>query len=385
MTVLSGAFYPPVATAACDPSFVQVNADGFGNNQNDYTWSQAVFGDYLYAGTYNRDQGGEIWRYDGATWSQVVSAGFNTPENQGFRNLVVFNGYLHTGTLNESTGAELLRSADGVTWETVMTGGFGNSDLESVRGMQVFAGYIYVGLQNTASGPGELWRSADGVNYEPINVDGFGDTNNSSPHTMEVFNGELYIATRHRNNPPGLYILRSADGLTFETVVGPGAATPGAFGVAGGNRASLDMHAHTDGYLYIGTVRFQGFQIWRTQDGISYEPVVGRGFNDFGNMYAWRFISYEGYLWVGTFNIANTLFGVKGGTIWRTQNGTAWTEMVGRNGQYAGYGFDDIYNWGIRSFAEYQGKLYIGTANNFQSGVANGTEVWEWPGEVCEP
>lgn len=371
------------AMAACEPAFTQVNDDGFGSDANEYTWAQLVFNDKLYAGTLNRTFGAEVWRFDGASWEQVVSAGFNTPTNQGFRNFVEFKGSLYGGTLNRAFGAQLLRTADGTTWEVVMTGGFGNRDLATIRGMAVFDGFIYVGLQNFATGPGELWRSADGLNFEPVNVDGFGDPGNQSPHALEVFAGQLYVANKHRSNPPGLNIVRSADGLNFETVVGPDSGTPGAFGSPQGNKASLDMHVHTDGYLYVGTTRRSGFQVWRTADGINYQRVVRAGFADRGNVYAWRFISYDGYLWLGTYNYLAAYAGIKGGAVWRTADGENWTEMVGRNGLYHGYGFDNVYNWGIRSFSVYNDKLYIGTANNYQASDANGTEVWEWPGEAC--
>jgi hypothetical protein len=60
--------------------------------------------------------------------------------------------------------------------------------------------------------------------------------------------------------------------------------------------------------------------------------------------------------------------------------------MIGPNpGAFLGYGFDDQYNWGIRSFGVFQDKLYIGTGNCFSCGQTGemGAEIWEWPGEVC--
>ena len=223
------AIQPDAAQAACNPQFKQVNVNGFGSPANSYCWSMKVFNGHLYVGTRNPQEGGEIWRYDGTNWEKVVSGGLISKANGGFRNLEVFNSAIYAGTKNSYSGAQLLRSLDGTDWKVVMANGFGVAENESVRGLQTFDGHLYIGLQNTADGPGQLYRTSNGTDFTPVSLDGFGDPDNSSMHTMAVFNGDLYVATRQRI--PGLRILRSSDGLNFEMVVGPGAATPEGFSI----------------------------------------------------------------------------------------------------------------------------------------------------------
>ncbi|MDY6853747.1 MAG: hypothetical protein SWO11_03410 [Thermodesulfobacteriota bacterium] len=374
------------AHTACNPQFEQVNINGFGNISNRYSWSMKVFNNYLYVGTRNHDDGGEIWRYDGTDWENVVSGGFTSMNNTGFRNMAVLNGAIYAGTNNEISGAELIRSFDGTNWEVVIDNGFGNMENASIRGMKVFIGYLYIGLQNTADGPGQLFRTEDGTNFTPVTLDGFGNTDNASIHTLEVFNGRLYAATKNREG--GLQVWRNSDvdGLIFEMVVGPGAATSEGFGNKRGNRTPMDMHIF-NGQMYIGSINAgRGFGVWRTSDGLTYEQVVFNGFGDFGNAYPWRFETYENHIWLGTFNYLNIIFN-KGGSLWRSSTGNLdeWEEMIGRHGIYMGYGFDNPCVWGIRSFAVFQGKLYIGTAINKWCRIKKylGTEIWEWPGEEC--
>ncbi|MDY6857281.1 MAG: hypothetical protein SWO11_21780 [Thermodesulfobacteriota bacterium] len=379
-------FQTDTAQAACDPQFIQVNQNGFGSQFNRYCWSMKVWNGHLYVGTRNMKKGGEIWRYDGTEWQNVVSAGFTSKESEGFRNLEILNNVIYAGSMNLYSGAELLRSHDGTNWEIVMDDGFGVPQNDSIRGMQTFAGFLYIGLQNQGTGSGQLYRTEDGTTFIPVSLDGFGDRDNNSMHTMEVFNSQLYVGTRNRN--AGLQIWRTMDGSNFEMVVGPGAATPEGFGSKRGNRSAMDMHVF-NGQMYVGVSNpTRGFSVWRTSDGLTYEQVISNGFGVFGNSFAWRFATYENQVWLGTYNYLNAFFINRGASLWRSSTGNVddWKELVGKDGIYFGYGFDNDCVWGIRAFEIFQGKLYIGTGNrdwclNLDEA---GAEVWEWPGEVCD-
>ena len=168
-------------------------------------------------------------------------------------------------------------------------------------------------------------------------------------------------------------------------MVGPGAAVESGFGDRD-NTSLLDLQVFGD-HLYVGTQNFfSAFKVFRTLDGIDYEQVGLSGFGDPGNAYAWRLHTYEDAIWLGTFNIISYWFSVKGASVWRSFDGVSWQEQVGGNGVFLDYGFDNIYNWGVRTFETYNGKLYIGTANCFLPRCepdAQGLEIWEWPGEAC--
>ncbi|GMQ83962.1 MAG: hypothetical protein BMS9Abin06_0710 [Gammaproteobacteria bacterium] len=396
------------AMGQCKPEFRQVNVDGFGDRFNSMAFSMKVFGDYLYVGVGSRSRPAELWRYDGNTWQQITDTGFGNPNNRGIRALRIYRKQLYAATINQVEGAEIWRSADGLTWEPVMTGGFGTPINGAVRSLMPFMHRLYAGTQRLtleaptidapASAPdsklpleapvtnalipgqgSEVWRSFNGGRWVPINEDGFGNLNNQSAHTMGILGGVLYVGTR--NVATGGEIWRTTDGVSFEQVVGPQSSTPGGFG---NPDTALIVHMKNfKGKLYVATANLlDGFALMSTSDGKTYEQIGEPGFGDPDNGEAWRMHKYQGALWLGVANL-NVL--KKGGSLWRTFDGTTWEEMIGQNGTYMSYGFDDTKNWGIRSMETYNGKLYIGTSQCEFGGCSafiSGAEVWEWSGEA---
>jgi hypothetical protein len=384
-----GATIPRLAFADCEPGFRQVNIDGFGNRFNLYAWSMQVFGDRLYVGTFNQTTGGEIWAYDGTQWLQVLQESLPATGNQGFRSMIVFDGYLYAGTYNTVTGAEVWRTPDGVHWQQLVADGFGDVNNKAVRGIAVFQNQLYIGTQNVPGKGGQLWRSADGVTFTPVSTDGLGDPANSAMHSMAVFRKQLYIGTKNQDTM--LQVWRTSDGDHYEQVVGPNAAEPPGFGVPF-NNATMSMYVY-NGMLYFGTGNYDqngdvvnGFGAYRTLDGIHYGAVITHGGGDIQNRFGWRFMGYEGYLWLGVGNF--DILGGEGGQAVRSPDGGrgSWEMMVGPGSPYYGYGFGNWMNWGIRSFAVYHDKLYLGTAQCWESWCTpyvTGAQVWEWSGEAC--
>ena len=380
---------PATALADCTPSFRMVNTGGFGNRFNLYAWSMQVFQDRLYVGTFNQTTGGEIWAYDGTQWLQVLQRSLPETGNEGFRSMIVFNGYLYAGTYNTVAGAEVWRTPDGVHWTQLVADGFGDTSNKAVRGVAVFQGQLYIGTQNEFGNGGQLWRSADGTTFLPVSTDGLGDPSNSAMHSMAVFRKQLYIGTKNQNTM--LQVWRTADGEHYEQVVGPDATVPSGFGIQD-NNATMSMYVYGN-MLYVGTGNFdqegfasQGFGVYRSRDGLQYATINANGAGDIDNRFAWRFMAYENQLWLGMGNF-NILAG-EGGQAARSPDGNRndWQMMVGQNGAYAPTGFGNWMNWGIRSFAVYHDKLYVGTAQCWKPWCAQyvtGTEVWEWSGEAC--
>ncbi|RLB76275.1 MAG: hypothetical protein DRH15_12845, partial [Deltaproteobacteria bacterium] len=87
-----------------------------------------------------------------------------------------------------------------------------------------------------------------------------------------------------------------------------------------------------NGMLYIGTLNFNdGAEIWRTRDGVTWEPVELYGFGR-TNGYIWRLIEYKGMLVAGTLN---PFFGCE---IWASDTGEAGTlKQVNIKGMYASF------------------------------------------------
>ena len=148
-------------------SWSQVNADGFGDT---YNWGVVLqgFSGYLYAGTYNYaasdNPGSELWRCqicDGTDWQQFpVAKGFGDTENRAIRSLIIYNNELYAATYNRTSGIEVWASSNGIDWEQVNVDGFGNSDNIFPywdNSTCVFDGGWYVGTWNHVSG-GEVWK-----------------------------------------------------------------------------------------------------------------------------------------------------------------------------------------------------------------------------------
>lgn len=338
---------------------------GFNYTYNCLAGTIKEFKDKLYVGTwstplgdiYNHDRnGGEIWRYDGTMWEQVVGynapimkGGFGNPDNVGIFDFEEFNGYIYTGTMNwdfsKNGGCEIWRSQDGVQWEQVVEHGFkpnmtetdlkiGVTNTYSWK-MEVFQNQLYVGTFNSRyklignAGVGcQLWRTNDGKEWEKVilpNGDGFGNSKNYGVRTMTVYNNELYIGT--------------AANLLHNT----------------------------------------GCEIWK-YDGVDWTPIISdevpgvkstdieySGFGNPLNKYAWSMtVTSDNKLWVGTANgkMVNLMEPKTSGCeIW-CFNGTAWKPIVKDGDNELSSGFGDIINEGARSMIEYpegSGNIVVGT------------------------
>jgi len=92
---------------------------------------------------------GQIWATDGLTFTRVVTAGFGNPDNGGISSLASFNDCLYAGTYNPATGYEVwkLRCASDpeAPPQSVIRGGAGQPHNEAVMSMRVFQGHLYVG------------------------------------------------------------------------------------------------------------------------------------------------------------------------------------------------------------------------------------------------
>jgi flagellin len=162
-----------------------------------------VFNGYLYAGTYNSDTGGEIWRTsNGTAWTQVNTDGFGDYDNDAIASFAVFNGYLYAGTMHYSTGGQVWRCStvsgcdEASDWEQVVSDGFGSTDNYGAYALIACDNYLYCVTRNYETGA-EVWRSSgDSGDWEQVGPDGFGDSNNSLTYLdNSVAAGSLYIGT----------------------------------------------------------------------------------------------------------------------------------------------------------------------------------------------
>jgi len=229
---------------------------------------------------------------------------------------------------------------------------------------------------------------------------GFGDTRNWCVAKMKVFNGKLYVSTWQSPDVGGE--IWRYDGFTWEQVVGPNATMKGGFNNTDNMALScMEVFENSSGvtHLYVGTSNldrscYGGCQVWRTEDGETWEQVVDRGFRDHGaglftkNAYAWCMEVFNDSLYVGTFNS-----GVDWGCqLWRTVTGDAggddWEKvMLPKNNETGEFkdGFGEAQNYGIRGLVNYSGNLYVGTATSVAQLYYPGCEIeaielWKYDG-----
>ena len=211
-------------------------------------------------------------------------------------------------------------SASAATWLPVADNtDFGSDSNISGPGWKsaaVFEGNLIIGLENTTDGC-EVWEF-NGTTWTQINTDGFGDTNNGATVAFHVYDGDLFVSTS--NSVTGLEI-----------------------------------------WSYNGTVWTEA-----TQQGT---VPPGDGFGTSENINSGAMTTYNGQLYVGTYNPPS--FGVTtGAELWKF-DGADWTEE-----NIGGLGFGDTDNQAISALLEdSDGHLLAGTTNG-----GAGAEIFEYDG-----
>jgi len=142
-------------------------------------------GSYLYAGTFNRTTGGEVWRTNnGTAWTQVNPDGFGDADNQAVSAMAVFNDYLYASTYRppgSPAGAEVwsCQTCDGTDWNRVVDNGFGNPQSRGYSALEATqAGLIFI-VSNWDTGL-EVWKTTDGAMWEQVGFNGLGDPWNTA-------------------------------------------------------------------------------------------------------------------------------------------------------------------------------------------------------------
>ena len=235
--------------------------ESFGNPENLTVFEMGVFNGHLYAGTVNPHTGFELWKTDGEggppyRWTRVLQRGaWRGPFNEVVVSLCEFKGalYLGTGVVNGGyhrayrlgpAAAEVIRIWPDDSWDLLV----GQSRVTPEGLKYPLSGYS-AGFDNLFSG--YVWR-------------------------MCVHGEYLYAGT-----------------FSWANVV-----------------PYLPMHAWPEDVVKLMkqwgveqlTRRYGGFALWRTHDGIHWEPVTRSGFS---NKYNWgvrNFASTPHGLFVATAN-----------------------------------------------------------------------------------
>lgn len=259
---------------------------------------------------------------DGGRFEAVSEPGFGDPTLLSFRSFASFEWKLFVAPAGTVTRDTLDRNfcrqamiyvsdspSDG-EWKPAMAPGFGDPGNRAIHSMGVLHGHLYAATGNPERGF-QIWKTdAQGpppFEWRPVILDGAGRYNvNELVLTMATFKGALYVGT----GLPGF-------GYDREHHCGPGAT-------------ELIRIFPDDGWeLVMGSPRFspQGLQV----------PVsaMGPGFEDPFNSVAWSMTEHDGCFYVGTnnwhaFHIAFSGERVMQGgfNLWATEDGEAWEPVI---------------------------------------------------------
>jgi len=222
---------------AGDPSEIvweTISTNGMGNPHNSAHHGFHVFGNSLYAGTFNFDEGTEIWRTttgNRGEWRQVAPKAFGDPRNTDAANMVSQGGFLYAGIETARppfAGARIVRTDSSGRWQQVNVSGFGNTLNHNIIAMEFFKGDLYAGTWNVFEGT-EIWRAnpqqsgTPFAGWEKVSANGLGDPAvNKSSNFMVANGGNLYVVGYQSGSLSRGFVFVTRDGAAWEEVSGPG-------------------------------------------------------------------------------------------------------------------------------------------------------------------
>jgi len=434
MTYFGGNLYVGTSITAGDgdvwrfngTSWTKIGGDGINSG-----WAASTYeivaglandGTNLYAGLGSGDGDGEIWRWNGTSWTKLggdgLSSSWTTAQGDGVYALEYSSGMLYVG-LHDANGNGMIWTHDGSNWARIGGGYVNNSwggfNLQSVESTTNHAGKLYAGTGTTVSGNALVWEF-DGVKWKLIGGQGINSSwapeSFENVYTLQSYKGELYAGLGYNANDAEVW---KYNGSTWTQVGGDS--------INGGwttNFEVVNVLAVWGNDLYAGLGNSaQDGEVWRW-NGTSWTKIGGDGVNSSwvtgdniesvlsltlfnGNLYAglgasvndaevWRFngtswskIGGDGVAgsWSGAYEevfimrVYNNklITGLGNGTddaeVW-SYDGTSWSKIGGDdvNGSWTTGTYERV-----RSMAIYNGRLYVGIGDGGGDG-----EVWEWNG-----
>lgn len=327
-------------------------------------------GTLLYAGLQATAASGEMWSYNGTSWTRI--AGNHINKSWGFyglnsvESLTEANGKLYAGNGNATAGNALVWEFDGTSWGIVAGQGVNSSwainTYESVPSLMRYGGNLYAGLGTTAN-DGEVWKYASG-SWSEIG----GDSLNSSwgagyevVQSMTVFNGLLVAGLGNSANDAEVW---TYNGSTWTKIGGD--STNSGWTT---NIETVRSLMTYNGNLYAGNGDSAGdADVWKW-NGTAWSQIGGDTLNSSWASATFETVDsmavYNGYLVAGLGNSAGDA------EVWQ-YNGSSWTRIGGdaTNSSWADATYERV-----RTLSVFNGELYAGLGSTAGDG-----EVWKWNG-----
>jgi hypothetical protein len=316
---------------------------------------------YLYAGTMAAHSP-EVWRSasgDPGSWEKVFTFP-DEPESKigSIRGIIPHDdGLLYMSTTRSGDilpgGVGQIWATDGITFTRVITDGFGDPNNGGISSLASFKGCLYAGTYNPATGY-EVWKLRCLSDLEappqPVIRGGASQPHNEAVMSLRVFKDHLYVGTGiplgfnpvTRHGPRGCDLIRITPDDNWEVVVGPKRSQPLSEYRAGFGWYLIVycwyMKEHED-HFYLGTWDMSRTIAFLGQDVENVAPPFRPLLNELvARPEDWR--------------------SPMGGDLYRTADGVRWEPVF-----LDGLGNPD--NHGIRTLESTPMGLFVGTENPF--------------------
>lgn len=288
------------------------DSNNFNNcRQNNYAWSIAQLGEYIYIGTGRNI----VYNIINNISPDSITPLSTTPT-----------------VANNSPEIWRYKQNDSISWEKVYTVPkyLQVSGIRFIVSHKPFNGNKYL-YASSYGGNLKIFKSTNGVNWFPISDIVLKGT---SSRAMISHKGKLYIATIDEMNPtntPSLYSSVDPEIYPWEDVID--SSNPLYDKSKNPNGSISEMIVFND-KIYVSTNNPNGVQVWRTNDSTpklnDWTLIVDNGFGDAANQYTLSMGIYKNYLYVsGTKSLPLSWLSPIGCDIIRISTNDNWQLVVG--------------------------------------------------------
>ncbi len=331
--------------------------------------SMDYFGGNLYAGLGSGTGGGEVWRYNGSSWTKIGGDGLSSSWAAAFtvKRLENDGTNLYAGTGNTAGMADVWRW-NGTIWAQIGGDGINSSwaasTYEEVLSSFYMGSNLYIGLGTTA-GDAEVWRWSGGAWTKLASSGvGFPAATYTGVYSLSGDGTNLYAGVGSGVNLGDVW---KYNGSTWTQVGNDGLNSSWTGGRLVSTMAYVNskLFAHNT-FSAVATIPLYSYNgsVWQREGGQYFDGSWGyTAFNAVQSM-----TTSSGKLYAG-------LTSTYGGAIVFEFNGGVWQQIGGNltNGSWDLGTFN-----AIESMTSYNGNLVVGT-----TGTVNGdAEVWSWDGST---
>ena len=350
------------------------SVNGGWTNYAEQVWTLEIVAGNLYAGIGNGGNDAEVWEWNGSTWTQIGGDSLNSGWTTNYERVAALTTdgtNLYAGVGSSANDAEVWRW-NGSAWSKIggdsINSGW-TTNYETVNSLRYFGGSLYAGIGDSTN-DAEVWQW-NGSAWSKIGGDGVNSSWNSSYEQVAsfAFDGTNLYAGLGTGNGDGevwqwngsAWSKIGGDGLDNSWVTNQG--------------DTVNTLLFDSGVLYSGSYDSGGAGLAYTWNGTTWTQIggdyVNKSWGFFGFSAAQVMQAHNDYLYVG---MGNTT----GSAVVFRFDGSTWTAIGGQgiNNSWEPNKYEYVYSMG-----SYENKLYVGLGNTANSTDQDG-EIWEWDGST---